>query len=103
MKKYRNIPTIVDGIRFDSKKEAKRYSELKILKAAGQIDRLQLQEAFNICVKNFHICKYIADFVYTEKKTGQRIVEDVKGVKTDVYKLKKRLMLAVHNISITEV
>lgn len=98
--KYRNKPTIVDGIKFQSAKEARRYGELKLLEKYGQISELRLQEPFEIKVCGQKICKYIADFQYVEN--GKKIVEDVKGMPTREYVLKKKLMKAVHNIEILE-
>lgn len=109
MNKYHNEPIIIDGIRFQSKKEGQRWQELRLLQRAGEIDNLQRQVPFVICPqcktrtgKNQMARKYVADFVYTDK-TGRLVVEDAKGVKTDVYKLKKALMLYFHGIEIQEV
>jgi len=101
--KYRAIPTEVDGIRFDSKKEARHYQELKIRKRAHVISQLELQPRFKLHVRGQLICTYIADFAYFDVKSQQTVVEDVKGVLTPVYKLKKKLMRAVHGIEIQEV
>ena len=102
MPKYHNCKTIVDGIRFDSKKEAKRYLELKILEKAGVIKELKRQVPYILIDKSCYgrAIKYVADFVYLEN--GQLVVEDVKGVRTPVYKLKKRLMAEVYGIEIKE-
>lgn len=103
MSKYKNRKTVIDGIAFDSKKEAARYGELQLLDKAGSIQDLRLQVPFELIPKQAgeRAARYIADFVYTEN--GKTVVEDVKGVKTDVYKIKKKLMLAVHGIRIREV
>lgn len=98
--KYRNKPTIVDGLRFASKREANRWKELCILQKAGKISRLQRQIRYPLVVNGEIVATYIADFVYDEN--GMEIVEDVKGVRTDVYKLKKKLMWAIHSIGIVE-
>lgn len=100
--KYRAIPTTVDGIRFASKAEARRYSELQILKAAGEISELTLQPRYRIEVQGRKICDYVADFGYFNA-LGRYIVEDVKGVLTPVYKLKKKLVKACWGIDIEEV
>lgn len=105
--KYKNKKTVVNGITFDSKKEARRYLELKKLKDAGFIDDLELQVKFVLIPKQEgeRECSYIADFVYKNKQTGETIVEDVKSsprYKTDVYKIKKKLMLFVYNIKVKE-
>lgn len=101
--KYGNKKTEVDGILFDSKKEAKRYQELRLLEKQGIILELQLQPKFPIVVNGKKICTYIADFDYCVAHTDDRIVEDVKGIKTPIYNLKKKLVKAVHGIDITEV
>jgi hypothetical protein len=100
--KYRNKPTIVDGIRFSSIKESNHYLQLKLLLKAGEISDLKLQESYTISVGGVKICKYIADFTYFDKY-GVKHVVDVKGVRTQLYKLKAKLMKAVHNIDIIEV
>lgn len=92
----------VDGILFASQKEAKRYSELKLLIRAGQIIDLLLQKNYLLVANGVLICTYRADFVYVTKD-GRTIVEDAKGFKTDVYKIKKRLMKALLGIDIQEV
>lgn len=92
---------------FDSIKEARRYQELKLLLRAGAISDLKLQVPYELipaqyingkCVER--AVKYIADFVYTEN--GKEIVEDAKGVRTDTYKIKKKLMLYVYGIRLKE-
>lgn len=104
--KYHNKKVMVDDIKFDSKKEARRYNELKLLEKAGIIKNLQrqvkyeLQPSFKYNGKTIRAINYIADFVY--EKNGELIVEDVKGIKTDVYKLKKKLFLYIFNIEIQE-
>ena len=106
--KYHNEKTEVDGIVFDSRKEANRYRELKLLEKAGEISGLKLQEKFELipAIYEYGVCvqraiTYVADFVY--KENGETIVEDVKGMKTDVYKLKKKLMRWKYGIKIREV
>jgi len=101
--KYRNQKTVVDGITFDSKKEAARYGELKLMQKAGLITGLGFQPLFGLHVNDILICKYRGDFEYTNRETSQRIIEDVKGIKTPVYRLKKKLMKAIHGIEIQEI
>lgn len=101
LNKYRNKKTVVDGITFDSQKEAKRYGELKLLEHAGVITDLQLQPPFKLEVHGVKICTYRADFRYTEN--GKDVVEDVKGVLTPVYRIKKKLMFAIYGIEIKEI
>jgi hypothetical protein len=100
--KYRNTKTEVDGIKFDSKAEADRYRELKILLKAGEIGMLELQKEYELNPGGTHSVKYVADFVYTTKE-GVKIVEDVKGFVTAVYRRKRRLMKKVHGITIIEI
>ncbi len=101
MTKYKAVRTVVDGIAFASKKEARRYLELRLLERAGEIHSLQLQPSFPIVVNGVKVCKYVADFSYIDH-TGSPVVEDVKGMKTPIYNLKKRLVKAVHGVEIHE-
>lgn len=105
MRKYKNTPTVLDGIRFDSKKEAERYAELKLLERGGIIKDLKTQVRFELIPKNKNgrAVYYVCDFAYTEN--GVLVVEDVKSqpTKTPVYRLKKRLMKEVYGIDIKEV
>lgn len=107
--KYKAIKTVQDGIEFDSKKEAERYSELKLLEKAGRIEDIQLQvkfelqPAFEFLGKKIKAINYIADFVYFDKRTKQKVVEDVKGMKTPVYKLKKKMFEYHYKIEIKEI
>lgn len=102
MPKYHNSKTVIDGIRFDSKKEARRYLELKMLERAGVIKDLRRQVPYVIINKSRYgrAIKYVADFVYYED--DKLVVEDVKGVLTPLYKLKKRLMAEVYGIEVKE-
>lgn len=108
--KYNAKRVVVDGIKFDSKREAHRYKELKLMERAGTITDLQLQPKFELQPgftgpdgRRIRAIHYIGDFMYTDLETGNKVVEDVKGVKTDVYKLKKKMMAYVHSIEIVEV
>ena len=100
--KYNAKKTVVNGITFDSKKEAKRYMELKAMEKVGSIQNLQLQVPFVLIEKSKYgrSIKYVADFVYDI--SGSKVVEDVKGVKTPVYKLKKRIMAEKYGIIVLE-
>jgi hypothetical protein len=102
MPKYHNSKTSVDGIRFDSKREANRYMELKLLEKAGVIKDLRRQVPYVLINKSCYgrAIKYVADFVYYEG--DKLVVEDVKGVRTPVYKLKKRLMAERFGIEVKE-
>lgn len=101
--KYRNVKTTIDGIPFDSRAEARRYADLKLLARAGEITNLEIQPKFDITINGVKICTYIADFRYVEFGSNEVVVEDVKGVRTPVYNLKKRLIKATHGVDITEV
>ena len=123
--KYNAQPCEADGIRFDSKHEKNRYLELRLLERAGEIADLRLQVKFELIPSQYepdtvkvlksgkekvvkgkcieHACSYIADFVYTDLRTGKTVVEDTKGVRTKEYTIKRKLMLWVHGIQIKEV
>lgn len=102
--KYHNKKIIYDGITFDSKKEFMRYRELKLLERSGAITELEIQVPFVLFEKSKYgrVIKYVADFVYFDKRKSKKIVEDVKGFKTDVYKLKKRILAEKFDIEIFE-
>lgn len=108
--KYHNRKVQIDGILFDSAREARRYGELKLLEKGGYISGLRLQVPFELIPNQKNIdgkvverkVSYIADFVYLDRE-GRTVVEDSKGMKTEVYKLKKKLMRYVHGIEIKEV
>ena len=103
MSKYHATPIYIDGVRFASKAEGRRYGELRLLERAGVISQLELQPRYPVVVNNVQICRYLADFRYVE---GDRtVIEDVKGMVggTALYRLKKRLVEALYGITITEV
>lgn len=100
--KYKNVKTTVDGFKFDSKKEANRYCNLKLLQKAGEISELEMQPKYPLTVNGVIVATYIADFRYVIKGFINYTVEDVKGVKTPVYRLKKKLMKAIYKIDILE-
>ena len=109
MSKYRAKKTEVDGIVFDSKKEAQRFMELELLVKNGAISNLQRQVKFELIPSQKidgkvaeRACSYVADFVYLDKQ-GNTIVEDTKGFRTADYIIKRKLMLYVHGIKIKEV
>lgn len=127
--KYRNKKTVIDGIEFDSRKEANRYIELKQLEAAGKIKDLKRQVKFELtpavyeelpevytkgpnkgqhkkgkCIE--HAAYYVADFVYNipiSSMAGKLVVEDTKGFRTKEYILKRKMMLYRHGIAIKEI
>lgn len=117
--KYGSKKVKIDGIVFDSKKEATRYCELKLMQRAGQIKNLELQKTFELIPSQREPStmsktgkeklgrviekpvRYVADFVYTEN--GKTVVEDTKGYRTKDYVIKRKLMLYVYGIRIKEV
>jgi hypothetical protein len=111
--KYHNVKTIIDGITFDSKKEAAYYNTIKLLKRAGEVTQIDLQPEFpynmyctvpgindgnRVFAKQY---KYIADFRVTYKDGRVEII-DVKGVKTSIYRQKKKIVEAIYNVKIIE-
>lgn len=121
-RKYNNSKVVVDGITFDSRREAKRYRELSLLLRAGEIRNLELQKRFELVPAQFESYErygkrgqrlkdgkrcvelgvtYVADFAY--EKDGKPVVEDTKGVRTEAYIIKRKLMRHVHGICIVEI
>lgn len=100
MNKYKNKKVVVDGEEFDSIRESQRYKELKLLLRAGEISNLELQprfllqDSFKKNGRAFRKIEYVADFQYIEN--GKTIVEDVKGIQTDVFKLKHKIFEKVY-------
>ena len=119
--KYQNHKVTVDGITFDSKREASRWLELKLLEKAGKISNLQRQKKFVLIPAQYEPdiigprggkkkgkllereVAYIADFVYSDEETGDLIVEDTKGVRTPEYIIKRKMLLYFYGIRIREV
>lgn len=110
--KYHAEKTTVDGVTFASKKEARRYQELRLLERAGAVSGIQLQPEFPLYVWDTvnktatHIGKYVADFRYVlHSPSGLMadVIEDVKGIKTPVYRLKKKMVEAQYGITVREV
>ena len=107
-RKYGNKKTERDGILFDSRKEARRYDELKLWEKAGGISNLRRQVKYTLIKgqrwsdgKKHRDTIYIADFVY--EMGGRVIVEDVKGYRTDAYRIKRELMKMLYDIEVQEV
>ena len=102
MSKYKSKKIILDNIKFDSKKEGNRYEELKELEKAGLIKELELQKVFELQPsfkkngKTIRKITYKADFYYYDNHLQRYVVEDVKGFKTEVYKIKKKLFEYVY-------
>lgn len=108
-RKYRNVPTQVDGLQFDSRAEARRWAELNLLAKAGQIRNLQRQVRYELIPAQKRpsggterACVYVADFVYEESPGWRTVVEDVKGFSTGEYAIKRKLLLHVHGIEVKE-
>lgn len=104
--KYHAKKTTVDGITFDSRREADRYLVLKGMEEDGAIENLRRQvryelvPAFDVDGKHYRPVFYVADFVYREN--GHEVIEDVKGVVTDVYRLKRKLVAYRYGMNIRE-
>jgi hypothetical protein len=99
--KYHAIRTEVDGIVFPSRKEARRYQELQLAEKAGVISGLERQVKYPLTINGVKVADYICDFRYRERGVGV-VVEDTKGMRTPVYRLKKKIMKALYDIDILE-
>lgn len=103
MSKYHATPVWQDGYRFDSQAEARRYGQLHLLEKAGIVTNITVHKRYPLEVNGRLVATYEADFVYYRPEQAKWVTEDVKGVRTQVYKLKRRLMLACYGIEIQEV
>lgn len=103
--KYNAVKTKINGITFDSRKEAEHYFALKTREQAGEIADLQLQPRFPIIVNGQTVAHYIADFQYVDLSSSLTVIVDVKSqvTRTPIYRLKKKLVEALYPIQITEV
>lgn len=119
--KYGNHKVTVDGITFDSKREASRYLELQMLEKAGKITNLERQKKFVLIPAQYepdiigprggkkkgklleHECAYVADFVYYDEESKDFVIEDTKGVRTPEYIVKRKLLLWLRGYRIREV
>jgi len=110
--KYFAKKSVVDGIVFPSKAEARRYGELKLLERAGEIENLRLQPRFELMAgvvlrgRKKPPLRFTADFSYNLRGSGELVVEDVKGGRattTDAYRMRIHMMKHVHDIDVTEV
>ena len=105
--KYRAQKIEVDGLRFDSKKEAQRYQELKLMQRAGVITNLKVHPSFDFKVNDLLVCKYTADFSYSDHSMdpAMHVVEDVKGVRKggawEKFRIKAKLFRALFGYDIT--
>ncbi len=104
--KYRNEKVMEDGHKFDSRKEARRYKQLLLLQAAGEITDLKLQPVIRCVVNGELVCSYVADFFYIDRgplvAVFKDTYEDCKGYKTPIYRLKRKLVKACTGIEILE-
>ncbi|MDX0530767.1 DUF1064 domain-containing protein [Sinorhizobium medicae] len=98
--KYRNKKTTVDGVKFDSKREAEFYSSLKQLERAGQVYEVELQKPYALTVNGQLVCTYKADFAFYDAIQKRNRVVDIKGVATKDFVIKKKLMRAVFGIDV---
>lgn len=110
MNKYGAQKITIGGVTFDSKKEAYRWHELKLLERGKVIKDLKRQVKFELLPSQKYkgepaelAVNYIADFVYTDIRSGECVVEDTKGAKTKDYIIKRKMMLYFHGIRIKEV
>lgn len=119
--KYKNTKVVVEGIVFQSKREANRYQELSLLERVGAIKNLKRQVKYTLIPSQYEKiwnpqkkafvrgkclereCSYVADFVYVDVKSGEVVVEDVKGFRTPEYILKRKMLLYLHDIRIKEI
>jgi hypothetical protein len=103
--KYNAKRVEIDGLKFASKREATQYAELKLLQRIGEIVELECQPRYPLTLNGVKLATYVADFRYRHVASGEIVVEDVKSKPTitDVYRLKKKLMLALHGIDLKEV
>lgn len=92
--------TVVDGIRFDSKREAEYYAELKLREKAGEVYEVEMQRPFAIVINGQLVCTYKSDFHFYDAIAKRRRVVDTKGFATPEFKLKKKLMKAVLGLEI---
>jgi hypothetical protein len=100
--KYRAKPVTTEEGRFASQREYQHWCVSKLRQKAGEITHLERQVRFKLAIGPHHICDYVADEIYFDKASQTRVVVDVKGVKTPVYRLKKKLMKALLNIDVVE-
>jgi len=103
--KYGAVRTTVDGITFDSKAEAARYRDLRMMERAGIIRDLELQPVFPLIINDQKVGRYIGDYRYYDKEKEQVIVEDVKSsaTRTAVYRLKVKIVAALYGVDVQEV
>lgn len=96
---------VVNGMTFDSTREARRYQDLELMQRSGQISDLRRQVPFAITVNGVFICEYYCDFTYAQPRIGkpaEQVYEDSKGFATEIYRLKRKLVEAIYGIKIKE-
>ena len=101
--KYFAKKTVAMGLKFDSRWEAERWGQLKAMERAGVVTQLERQVKYELTINDVKICDYIADFRYLiEEENGlsKLVIEDAKGILTPEFKLKKKMMKAIHGIDI---
>lgn len=104
--KYKAMREVVDGLKFDSKHEARVWCELRIKERAGEISNLRRQVPYQLYASTRDgaivgdVTVYVADFVYIDTATNEEVVADAKGVITQTFALKKKMMKVCHNIEI---
>lgn len=99
-RKYGNEPVTIGGMRFASKREAARYATLLYAEMAGEISDLECQPRFRLEVNGVKVCEYRGDFRY--RRNGQVVIEDVKGMRLPLYRLKVKLMKVCLGIEVLE-
>lgn len=104
--KYNSRACEIDGYRFASAKEGRRYRTLRLMEKAGEISDLKLHTAYELAVNGVKVCTYIDDFNYRNEKTQARVTEDVKGYRHGtvyrIFQIKAALLLALHGIEVVE-
>lgn len=100
--KFKAVKVVLDGHKFPSKREAKRYAELKLLEQLGDVEMLCLQVKFPVVINGIEVFTYIADFTYVDRN-GDDVIEDAKGMRTPLYRLKRKCVEAMYGVKIVEV
>lgn len=103
MNKFGAKRTEFKGRMFDSRAEQQRAIQLEMLMMAGDVRNVEYQPSFDLVVNGVKVGRYVADFRYVDVATGRTVVEDVKGVKTPVYRLKAKLVKALYGVEVQEI
>lgn len=107
--KYSNKKTVIGDVSFDSRAEARRWGDLKLMERAGLIAGITLQPSYELApsvkftgaTRAKPALRYVGDFAYTDLKTGLLVIEDVKGVQTEAFIIKRHLMKSIHGLDVT--